>query len=44
MEAAPVEGRTEAILEPDRNGKWRLISRHDRETKTAADIDLIDCH
>ena len=25
-------------------GNWRLIFRHDKETNTASDIDLIDYH
>jgi plasmid maintenance system killer protein len=25
-------------------GNWRLLFRHNEQTNTASDIDLIDCH
>jgi len=38
----PLKGGLKQFWSLTVTGNWRLIFRHDRETNTAADIDLID--
>jgi proteic killer suppression protein len=40
----PLKGGLKQFWSLTVTGNWRLIFRHDRETNTAADIDLIDYH
>jgi proteic killer suppression protein len=40
----PLKGELKQFWSLTVTGNWRLIFRHDRETNTAADIDLIDYH
>jgi len=40
----PLKGELREFWSLTVTGNWRLIFRYDRETNTAADIDLIDYH
>ena len=40
----PLKGELKELWSLTVTGNWRLIFRHDRETNTAIDIDLIDYH
>jgi proteic killer suppression protein len=40
----PLKGDLRGFWSLTVSGNWRLIFRHDEETNTASDIDLIDYH
>lgn len=40
----PLKGELKGFWSLTVTGNWRLIFRHDEETNTARDIDLVDYH
>jgi proteic killer suppression protein len=40
----PLKGARKGLWSLTVTGNWRLIFRHDEETNTASDLDLVDYH